>query len=68
MKFLGFKKSLTYLEDIDNQKYQIISIFCQALVYPDFVSDYLNLFLPSFLFKQILLTSSSMIYVLEMSQ
>lgn len=68
MKFLGFKKSLTYLEDIGNQMYQIISIFCQVWVYPDFVSDYLNLFLPSFLFKQTVLTSSSMIYVLEMSQ
>lgn len=68
MKFLGFKKNLTYLKDIGNQRYQIINIFCQALVYSDFVSDYLNLSLSPFLSKQILLNSSSTVYLLEMSQ
>lgn len=47
MKSLGFKKNLTYLEDIGNQMYQAMNIFCWVLVYPDFVGGYLNLFLPS---------------------
>ena len=68
MKFLGFKKNLTYLKDIGNQMYQIINIFCQALVSSDFVSVYLNLSLPPFLSKQILLNSFSTVYELEMSQ
>lgn len=68
MKFLGFKKNLTYLKDIGNQMYQIINIFCQALVSSDFVSVYLNLSLPPFLSKQILLNSFSTVYGLEMSQ
>ena len=68
MKFLGFKKNLTYLKDIGNQMYQIINIFCQALVSSDFVSVYFNLSLPPFLSKQILLNSFSTVYELEMSQ
>ena len=68
MNFLGFKKNLTYLKDIGNQMYQIINIFCQALVSSDFVSVYLNLSLPPFLSKQILLNSFSTVYELEMSQ
>lgn len=68
MKFLGFRKNLIFLKDIGNQMYQIINLFCQALVYSDFVSDYLNLSLPPFLSKQILLNSFSTVYGLEMSQ